>query len=127
MSERIFTRHHVWVLPGSDQDCMLGITDYAQQQLGDIVYVELPIAGTSTQVDAPCLVVESVKSASDVICPVQGEISQINDALNNEPELINESPYNLGWIVRIKLSQESAIEGKMTEDEYNNYVSENSN
>ena len=123
--DRIYTQHHVWLLQQSSEEYLLGITEFAQEQLGDIVFVELPEVGKKTQVNEACLVVESVKSASDVICPIEGEIIQVNEALADEPELINESPYEQGWIVRIKLQQGSAIEAKMTHDEYNNYVSEN--
>lgn len=122
-SGRIFTQHHVWLMVQSDEEYLLGITEYAQEQLGDIVFVDLPDVGQQTEVGEACLVIESVKSASDVICPIKGEIIQVNEALSDEPELINESPYDQGWIVRIKLQQGSAIEAKMTHDEYINYVS----
>ena len=121
---RIYMQQHVWLLPENEQEYVLGITQYAQQQLGDIVFVDLPELGAQTQVNEACLVVESVKSASDVICPIEGEIIAINEVLVDEPELINESPYDQGWIVKIKLQKNSTIEGKMTQDEYNDYVSE---
>ncbi len=124
MSEIIYTQHHVWLALNENQQCSLGITEFAQEQLGDIVFVDLPEVGANTQVGEACLVVESVKSASDVICPVQGEIIQINEALVSEPELINESPYDQGWIIRIKCLNDDVIEGKMTQDEYNSYVSQ---
>lgn len=129
MSEIICTREHVWLLPSDDQEnntqeYVLGISQFAQEQLGDIVFVDLPEVGASTQAGEACLVVESVKSASDVVCPIQGEILQVNEALVDEPELINESPYDQGWIVRIKAQENSAIEGKMTQDEYNKYILE---
>lgn len=122
-SDRIYTQYHVWILPQDEQEYVLGITQFAQEELGDIVFVDLPELGLQTQVDEACLVVESVKSASDVICPVQGEVIQINEALIDEPELINESPYEQGWIVRIKGQQSSEIKGNMTQDQYNSYVS----
>jgi len=125
-SGRIYTQHHVWLLPQGEQEYVLGITQFAQEQLGDIVFVDLPELGLQTQVDEACLVVESVKSASDIICPIQGEIVQINEVLIDEPELINESPYEQGWIVRIKGQQSSEIKGNMTQDEYNSYVSDSS-
>lgn len=125
MVKMIYTQHHVWMLVDGNQEYLLGITNYAQQQLGDIVFVDLPEVGAATRSGEACLVVESVKSASDVICPVEGEIIQINQDLVDEPELINESPYKQGWIVRIKVKQEGAIESKMTQDEYNNYILEN--
>ena len=124
MTGTIYTRHHVWLLPGEDDEYTLGITQFAQEQLGDIVFVDLPAVGGLTKQGEACLVVESVKSASDVICPIQGEIIQINEALADEPELINESPYDQGWIIRIKVKQGSVIQDKMTVDEYNNYILE---
>ena len=119
MSDKIYTQSHVWLEPLNEHEFTLGITDFAQQQLGDIVFVDLPELGTITHAGKSCLVVESVKSASDVICPVAGEIIQVNDQLEDEPELVNESPYEKGWIVRIKVAENYVIEGKVTLDEYN--------
>ncbi len=118
-SDRIYTQQHVWLCAASGHEYILGITDYAQEQLGDIVFVELPELGTLTHLGAACVVVESVKSASDVICPLQGQVIEVNQQLVDEPELINESPYDKGWIVRIKVGENNVITGKMTSDEYN--------
>lgn len=119
MSDRIYTQSHVWLEQLNEHVFSLGITDFAQQQLGDIVFVDLPELGAITQAGEACLVVESVKSASDVICPVSGEIIEVNNQLEDEPELINESPYAKGWIVRIKVAEDYVIKGKVTLDEYN--------
>ena len=119
ISDRIYTQHHVWLSAVGDHEYALGITDYAQEQLGDIVFVELPEPGMATSAESACMVVESVKSASDVICPVQGRVVAVNQQLVDEPELINESPYDKGWIVRIKVDESNVITGKMTLDEYN--------
>jgi glycine cleavage system H protein len=116
----------VWLEQQNQQIFTIGITDFAQQQLGDIVFVDLPEAGVTTQAGEACLVVESVKSASDVICPVNGEIIEVNDQLADEPELINESPYEKGWIIKIKVAESYDIEGKMTLDEYNKQTSNSS-
>ena len=118
-SERIYTQSHVWLEQRNEHIFTLGITDFAQQQLGDIVFVDLPDLGVNLQAGEVCLVVESVKSASDVICPVAGEIIEVNKQLADEPELINESPYEKGWIVKIKVAENHVIEGKITSDEYN--------
>ena len=126
MSDRIYTQSHVWLAPQKESVFTLGITDFAQQQLGDIVFVDLPELGVKTQAGEACLVVESVKSASDVICPVAGEIIEVNDRLADEPELINESPYDKGWIVKIKVAENHVIQGKMTLDEYNRQTSSSS-
>ncbi len=126
MSDRIFTQNHVWLLPQNEYVFTLGITEFAQQQLGDIVFVDLPELGVSTQAGEACLVVESVKSASDVICPVVGEIIEVNNQLADEPELINESPYDKGWIIKIKVAENHVIQSKMTSDEYNSQISSSS-
>ncbi len=120
MPDRIYTQSHVWLQPQNGNEFILGVTDFAQQQLGDIVFVDLPKLGVSTQAGEACLVIESVKSASDVICPVVGAIIEVNNQLVDEPELINESPYEKGWIVKIKVDEGHVIQGKMTLDEYNN-------
>ncbi len=117
-NDRIYTQDHVWLKTFSDGTYELGITSYAQQELGDIVFVDLPSVGTSTQPGQACAIVESVKSASDIICPVEGVVSQVNQQLADEPELINESPYTEGWILRIKMDQDNTIENKMSADEY---------
>ncbi|MFK7793869.1 MAG: glycine cleavage system protein GcvH [Gammaproteobacteria bacterium] len=122
MSDRIYTKSHVWLVPENEQVFILGITAFAQQQLGDIVFVDLPELATNTQAGEACLVVESVKSASDVICPVVGEIIEVNNQLADEPELINESPYDKGWIIKIKMAENRVIQGKMTSDEYNSQI-----
>ena len=123
----IFTQEHVWLKPVDDNEFILGISDYAQEQLGDLVFVELPEIGSSTQADKPCAVVESVKSASDIICPLDGEITAVNEQLEDSPELINESPYKDGWIVRIKPNTDSNFAGKMNQDQYNQFLNDNTN
>ena len=123
MSDRVYTQSHVWLNKHSEHVYTLGITEFAQQQLGDIVFVDLPELGAVTNKGEACLVVESVKSASDVICPIDGEIIEVNNDLVDEPELINESPYEKGWIAKIKVAQKHVIEGKMTLDEYNDQLS----
>ncbi len=126
MSDKIYTQSHVWLDPQNGHVFTLGVTDFAQEQLGDIVFVDLPELGVNTQAGEACLVVESVKSASDVICPVDGEILEVNNQLADEPELINESPYEKGWIIKIKVAESHVIEGKMTLDEYNDQTSNSS-
>lgn len=118
-SDRIYTQSHVWLVKESENQFILGITEYAQEQLGDIVFVDLPSLGTQVRAGEACLVVESVKSASDVIFPVQGEIMAVNDQLVDEPGLINESPYEKGWIAKVRVDADYVIEGKMTLHEYN--------
>ena len=123
----IFTEEHVWLQPSGDNEFTLGISDYAQEQLGDLVFVELPDVGSATQANKACAVAESVKSASDVICPIDGEITAINEKLEDSPELINESPYNEGWIVRIKSNTHIEFAGKMSAEQYNQFLNNNGN
>ena len=123
----IFTREHVWLQPAGDNEFILGISDYAQEQLGDLVFVELPKLGSPTQANKACAVVESVKSASDIICPLNGEIMAVNQQLEDSPELINESPYKDGWIVRIKSNTHLDFAGKMSEQQYSQFLNDNSN
>lgn len=95
---------HEWVLDNGDGTVTVGITDHAQDLLGDVVYVELPDVGTDTVATEQFSLVESVKAASDIYAPVTGEIIEVNEALSDSPELINESPYQDAWIAKIKLA-----------------------
>ena len=118
---RYFTQDHEWIdVDGATGT--VGITDYAQGQLGDITFVELPEAGaTLTKGDAPC-VVDSVKAASDVYAPVSGTVTESNGALEGEPELVNTDPENGGWLFRLTLSDPSELEGLMDKAAYDAYV-----
>ncbi len=120
---RYFTQDHEWIdVDGTSG--VVGITDYAQSQLGDITYVDLPAAGTAVKKgDAPC-VVDSVKAASDVYSPVSGTITAANDALGDAPETVNTDPEEGGWLFRIDLSDVSELEGLMDQAAYDAYVAE---
>lgn len=120
---RYFTQDHEWIdVDGTSG--VVGITDYAQSQLGDITYVDLPAAGTAVKKgDAPC-VVDSVKAASDVYSPVSGTITAANDALGNAPETVNTDPETGGWLFRIDLSDVSELDGLMDQAAYDAYVAE---
>lgn len=99
----LYAESHEWVRVEGDE-AVLGITDHAQHSLGDITYVELPALGDTLASGQEMGVVESVKAASDLYSPVQGEVVAVNEALNDTPELVNQSPYEQGWMVRVKLS-----------------------
>lgn len=117
MSEKRYTEDHEWVeLDGSV--ATVGITDYAQEQLGDIVYVELPETGSKVAKGDSFIVVESVKAASDVYAPVSGEILAINDSLESDPALINSGAEGDGWLVRMRLDDAAQIENLMDTDAY---------
>jgi glycine cleavage system H protein len=101
-AELNYTKTHEWVRRNEDGSLTVGITDHAQAQLGDMVFVELPEVGRTLQAAEECAVVESVKAASDVYSPVAGEVLEVNDALTEKPELINQEPYGAGWIFRMQ-------------------------
>jgi len=118
---RYFTEDHEWIEVDGDSGTV-GITDYAQSQLGDITFVELPEAGTALKKgDAPC-VVDSVKAASDVYTPVSGTIAESNGALDGEPELVNTEAETGGWLFRLTLSDPSELEGLMDKAAYDAFV-----
>jgi glycine cleavage system H protein len=118
-----YTREHEWVLIEGNQ-ATVGITDFAQHELGEVVYVELPKVGDSVTKDEPFGVVESVKAASDVYAPLSGEVTETNEDLTTSPELINDDPYGDAWLIRVDLSDLAEIEQLMSADEYKHYVEE---
>ncbi len=119
-----YTRTHEWVRADEDGLYTVGITDHAQEQLGDLVFVELPEIGRRCEADEACMVVESVKAASDVYSPVAGEVVEINEALADSPELINKDPYGEGWMVRIRPDDPKALEGLMDAEAYRALIEE---
>jgi glycine cleavage system H protein len=116
-SDLLYTKHDEWVRVDGDE-VVIGITDYAQDQLSDVVYVELPEVGDTFDKGEPFGVVESVKAASDIFAPVTGEITAINEELEDSPEIVNEDPYGKGWFVRIKLSDKSDLDDLMDAQAY---------
>ncbi|MEM9010777.1 MAG: glycine cleavage system protein GcvH [Pseudomonadota bacterium] len=112
-----FTEEHEWVKPEGD-DYVVGITDYAAEQLGDIVFVELPEAGTVVAKGDEIVVIESVKAASDIQAPADGEITAVNEALTDDPAKVNADPTGDGWFFRMTLSDPGAYEAMLDEDAY---------
>ena len=110
-AELRYTKDHEWVRREDDGSVTVGITDHAQEQLGDLVFVELPEVGASLDAGAECCVVESVKAASDVYCPLTGEVSAVNEALADSPELINSDAYGEGWLFRLTPADAGAVDG----------------
>lgn len=104
-----YTREHEWLRDEGNGEFTVGITEHAQETLGDMVFVDLPDVGDVVSAGDDCAVVESVKAASDIYAPISGEIIAVNDALSDSPELVNESPYQEGWIFRIKMSDDSQL------------------
>nr|WP_163503237.1 glycine cleavage system protein GcvH [Halomonas socia] len=113
-----YTKSHEWVLDNGDGTVTLGITDHAQQALGDVVFVELPEVGQELASGEEFGVIESVKAASDLYAPLGGEVVAINDALEDSPETVNESPYEDGWIAKLKLSDSDALDALLDADAY---------
>ena len=100
-----YSAQHCWVRAEGDDDTVrVGITDYAQQELGDVVYVDMPVAGSSCIAGERCATIESVKTASDVYAPLSGKVLEVNTALESEPERINQSPYDLGWLFLMRVN-----------------------
>ena len=116
-----YTRDHEYVRVEGDS-AVVGISDYAQEQLGDVVYVELPAVGKTLDKGAEAAVVESVKAASEVYAPVSGEVVEVNGDLEGAPGAINEDPAGKGWFLKLKLKNPSELEELMTEEQYREYV-----
>jgi glycine cleavage system H protein len=112
-----YTKEHEWIY-GNGPVVKIGITDFAQAALGDIVYIQLPKVGDSVKADAVCGEVESTKSVSEIYSPLSGKIISVNENLNSQPEIINGDPYGSGWICEIEVSDISAIAGLLTAAQY---------
>ncbi len=118
-----YTKEHEWArLEG--KEVVVGITDFAQGELGDVVYVELPAEGEKVEKDKPFGVIESVKAVSDLYCPINGDIIKINTALDETPEKVNEDPYGEGWIVRVMPFDISELETLLSASEYEKFIKE---
>ncbi|MGB7183510.1 MAG: glycine cleavage system protein GcvH [Burkholderiaceae bacterium] len=117
-TELLYTSSHEWIRTEADGSCTIGITDHAQEALGELVYVELPDLGSSVTRGDACAVVESTKAASDVYSPLDGEVVAVNEALGDEPQAVNESPFDAGWLFRIKPSDESQKGDLLSADAY---------
>ncbi|MFC6487846.1 glycine cleavage system protein GcvH [Nitratireductor sp. GCM10026969] len=117
MSKTYFTEDHEWIRVEGDT-ATVGITDYAQEQLGDLVFVDLPENGRALSKGDTAVVVESVKAASDVYSPADGEVTDVNEALTSDPSLVNTAPTGDGWLWKMRLSDQGQLEGLMDEDAY---------
>ena len=116
-----YSKEHEWVLV-EDNVAIVGITEYAQSELGDVVYVELPEVGEKISKDDPFGSVESVKAVSDVYAPISGTVIEINDTLRDMPETVNEDPYGDGWMIKVQMTDEDELKDLMSPDEYAEYV-----
>lgn len=116
-----YTRDHEWVKV-EGEIATVGITEFAQKQLGDIVYIELPQIGQNLEVHQTIGAIESVKAVSDVFSPVAGEVIEVNEKLNDSPELINQDPYGEGWIIKLKMKNKEDLNQLMSASDYEKYV-----
>jgi len=122
-TDRRYTREHEWVRV-DDGVGTVGITDYAQDELGDIVYIDLPASGTSVKQSEKLGEIESVKAVSDLYAPVSGEVVEVNQEISDHPELVNESPYEKGWLVRLRLADAAELEALLTAEQYDALIAE---
>ncbi len=116
-----YTKEHEWVKV-EGKLAVMGITNFAQQQLGEITFIELPVAGRKVSAGAELASVESAKAASDVYAPVAGTIAAVNDSLESQPELLNQDCYGKGWICKIEIAGTDAVKGLLSVKDYENYL-----
>jgi glycine cleavage system H protein len=121
MEDRKFTKEHEWV-EKVDQIIIIGITEFAQDQLGDIVSIELPKVGSSFKQNEAMAIIDSVKASSDIYSPVDGEITETNEKLLEQPELINQSPNEEGWILKMKPNNPEQLDSLLSKEQYDNLV-----
>ncbi|MBI6550021.1 glycine cleavage system protein GcvH [Xenorhabdus lircayensis] len=123
-AELKYTESHEWVRSEGKGEYTVGITEHAQQLLGDMVFIDLPEVGTAVNSGDDCAVVESVKAASDIYAPLSGEIIAVNPDLEGSPELVNSGPYNEGWLFRIKITDESELVNLLDAEGYQSLLEE---
>jgi len=117
-----YTKEHEWIRPESGDKGNMGLTDYAQSQLGDIVFLDLPAPGTQVEQSQKMGEVESVKAVSDILSPISGQILEVNQTVIDEPALVNQDPYGNGWLVRLEISKPSELDALMDSDKYDELV-----
>jgi len=117
-----YSKEHEWVMMVEDSVALIGITEFAQSELGDVVYVELPEVGEKITKDDPFGSVESVKAVSDLFAPVSGTVIEVNDSLPDSPELVNEDSYGDGWMIKVQMSDIEELKDLLAQDEYGEFV-----
>ncbi|MDA1215424.1 MAG: glycine cleavage system protein GcvH [Chloroflexi bacterium] len=123
-ADRKYSKEHEWVLMESDGSARIGITDFAQTELGDVVYVQLPKVGDSVTQFSQIGEVESVKAVSELFCPIGGEVTEVNDAVVKKPELVNTEPYAEGWLIKVKVSNASELDTLLDAEAYGKLTGE---
>lgn len=119
-----FTESHEWIQVLDDGTAVVGITDYAQTLLGELVYVGLPDIGDVIDIEDDCAVVESVKAASDVYCPISGQITDVNENLIDDPSLVNSSPFDKGWLFKIQIDKPAQLDNLLEASKYQKLVAD---
>ncbi len=122
-TDRRYTKEHEWVRVENDLGTV-GITDHAQDQLGDIVYVDLPSPGTQVRQLEKLGEIESVKAVSEIYSPISGEVVEVNQEIIDRPELVNQSPYEEGWLVRVRLAESAEVDSLLTPEQYDEFVAQ---
>lgn len=117
-----YTKSHEWIRPMDDGTVLVGISDHAQELLGDVVYIDVPPVGKHFQAGEACAVIESVKAAADVYCPVSGEVVEANAALGDSPEQVNQDSYGAGWLMRIKPDNSADLAALLDATAYSEFV-----
>ncbi len=121
--ENLYTKDHEWVNVQGDV-ATVGITEYAQRELGDVVYVDLPEVGDTFEASEPFGSVESVKAVSEVFCPLAGEVIEVNGKLEQTPELVNQSPHQKAWMIKVRVSNTEELDELLSAEEYEEYLQE---
>jgi len=122
-SDFLYTEEHEYLKPTSEEgEYLVGITDYAQGELGDVVFVELPEVGNSFKKMETFGTIEAVKAVSDLFCPVSGEVVDVNSGLDDDPSLVNTDPYDAGWMIRLKVEDTGALDGLLDADAYAEHI-----
>ena len=121
-NDRLFHEGHLWIMMEDDGNASIGITHHAQDSLGEIMYVELPGVGDAIQQNLPFGVIESVKVASDLVSPISGTVYLVNDAVPADPCCINRDPYQEGWLLKVKVSDESELASLMSPESYKRFI-----
>ena len=122
-SDRSYSKDHEWVLVDGDT-ATVGISDFAQDQLGEVVYVDLPSEGDTLTAGEAFGEIESVKSVSELIAPVSGEVTEVNGALSDSPETVNSDAHGAGWMVKVRLTDDSEVDGLLTAEDYDAFITE---
>jgi glycine cleavage system H protein len=121
--DRWYSKEHEWAIDEGDGTIRIGITEFAEHELGDVIYVELPKIGTAVKQNAQMGEIESVKAVSDLFSPVTGEIVEINSSVKDKPELVNEAPYEAGWLVKVKAADTGELAGLLDSAQYEELIS----